>query len=134
MNAEPAVFIVDDDPAVLRGLSRLLRLVKFTVVTFGSAQEFLERHDPSAPGCLVLDMTMPGLSGLELQEALTTKDSSIPIIFLTSNGDVPKKVQAMKQGAFDFLTKPVNDDVLIRAVHGALEKDRIERQARERTE
>ncbi|HYV04869.1 MAG TPA: response regulator [Blastocatellia bacterium] len=130
MNAVPAVFIVDDDPAVLKGLSRLLRLVQFTVVTFGSAQEFLEQHDPSAPGCLVLDMTMPGLSGLELQEALTTKDSSIPIIFLTGNGDVRKKVQAMKHGAFDFLTKPVNDDDLIRAVHGALEKDRIARQAR----
>ena len=130
-DAVPSVFVVDDDPAVLKSLSRLLRSVQLTVVTFGSPQEFLERHDPYARGCLVLDMEMPGFNGLELQEALTTQDSAIPIIFLTGQGDVPMSVQAMKHGAFDFLTKPVNDDDLIKAVHAALEKDRIERQARD---
>jgi FixJ family two-component response regulator len=129
--AKPTVFIVDDDPAVLKSLSRLLHSAQFTVVTFGSPQEFLERHDTRAPGCLVLDMAMPGLNGLELQETLTRKDSAIPIIFLTGHGDIPTSVRAMKHGAFDFLTKPVNDDDLIKAVHAALEKNRIARQSRD---
>ena len=130
-NAVPTVFIVDDDPAVLKSLSRLLRAAQLSVVTFGSAQEFLEQHDTRAPGCLVLDMAMPGLNGLELQDALATKGSTVPIIFLTGHGDVPMSVQAMKRGAFDFLTKPVNDDDLIKAVHAALEKNRIARQSRD---
>jgi RNA polymerase sigma factor (sigma-70 family) len=129
-DAVPTVFVVDDDPAVLKGLSRLLRAARLDVATFNSPQEFLERHDPNAPGCLVLDLSMPGLNGLELQEALTTKGSSIPIIFLTGHGDVPTSVKAMKLGALDFLTKPVNDDDLIKAVHDAIEQDRIARQAR----
>jgi FixJ family two-component response regulator len=133
-NAVPTVFIVDDDPAVLKSLSRLLRSVEFTVVTLGSPQEFLEQHDPHAPGCLVLDVAMPGLNGLELQEALVTKGSAVPIIFLTGHGDIPMSVEAMKRGALDFLTKPVNDDDLIKAVHAALEKDRIARQARNELE
>lgn len=127
--AAPTVFIVDDDPAVLKSLSRLLHSVQLSVVTFGSPEEFLEQHDPREPGCLVLDVSMPGLNGLELQEALTTKGSAVPIIFLTGHGDVPTSVQAMKRGAFDFLTKPVNDDDLINAVHAALEKNRMARQA-----
>lgn len=127
---EPTVFIVDDDPAVLKSLSRLLRASQFTVVTFGSPQEFLERHDPHTPGCLVLDVAMPGLNGLELQEALRAKGSAIPIIFLTGHGDIPMSVQAMKSGALDFLTKPVHDKDLVKAVEAALEKDRIERQSR----
>jgi FixJ family two-component response regulator len=127
---EPTVFIVDDDPAVLKSLSRLLRAIQFTVVTFGSPQEFLERHDPHSPGCLVLDVAMPGLNGLELQEALRVKGSAIPIIFLTGHGDIPMSVQAMKRGALDFLTKPVHDKDLLKAVEAALEKDRIERQSR----
>ena len=127
---EPTVFIVDDDPAVLKSLSRLLRASQFNVVTFGSPQEFLERHDPHTPGCLVLDVAMPGLNGLELQEALTAKGSAIPIIFLTGHGDIPMSVQAMKGGALDFLTKPVHDKDLLKAVEAALEKDRIERQSR----
>jgi FixJ family two-component response regulator len=128
--AEPTVFIVDDDPAVLKSLSRLLRASQVNVVTFGSPQEFLERHDPHSPGCLVLDLAMPGLNGLELQEALTAKGSPIPIIFLTGHGDIPMSVQAMKRGALDFLTKPVQDKDLLKAVETALEKDRIERQSR----
>jgi FixJ family two-component response regulator len=129
--AVPTVFIVDDDPAVLKGLSRLLRSVEFNVVTVGSPEEFLAQHDPCAPGCLILDVAMPGLNGLELQEALTQKASSIPIIFVTGHGDIPMGVQAMKRGALDFLTKPVSDDDLIKAVHAALEKDRIAWQARD---
>jgi len=128
--AEPTVFIVDDDPAVLKSLSRLLRASQFNVVTFGSPQEFLERYDPHTPGCLVLDVAMPGLNGLELQEALKVKGSAIPIIFLTGHGDIPMSVQAIKGGALDFLTKPVHDKDLLKAVGAALEKDRIERQSR----
>jgi FixJ family two-component response regulator len=108
----------------------LLHASQFNVVTFGSPQEFLERHDPHTPGCLVLDVAMPGLNGLELQEALTVKGSAIPIIFLTGHGDIPMSVQAMKGGALDFLTKPVHDEDLLKAVEAALEKDRIERQSR----
>jgi len=129
-DVEPTVFIVDDDPAVLKSLSRLLRATRFTVVTFGSPQEFLEQHNPHIPGCLVLDVAMPGLNGLELQEALRVKGSAIPIIFLTGHGDIPMSVQAMKGGALDFLTKPVRDEDLLKAVEAALEKDRIERQSR----
>jgi FixJ family two-component response regulator len=132
--AAPTVFIVDDDPAVLKSLSRLLRSVEFNVTTVGSPEEFLAQHDPRAPGCLILDVAMPGLNGLELQEALTQKASSIPIIFVTGHGDIPMGVQAMKRGALDFLTKPVSDDDLIKAVQAALEKDRIARQARNEVE
>jgi FixJ family two-component response regulator len=126
----PTVFVVDDDPAVLKSLSRLLRSARLNAATFGSPQEFFERHDPRAPGCLALDVAMPGLNGLELQEALAAKGSAIPIIFLTGHGDIPMSVQAMKRGALDFLTKPVNDDDLLKAVDAAIQKDRIYRQTR----
>jgi FixJ family two-component response regulator len=129
-HAGPTVFVVDDDPAVLKSLSRLLRSARLEVAAFSSPREFLERHDPRAPGCLVLDVAMPGLNGLELQEALTTKGSELPIIFLTGHGDIPMSVQAMKRGALDFLTKPVNDEDLLKAVHVAIEKDRLQRQTR----
>jgi len=129
-NVVPTVFVVDDDPAVLKGIARLLRAARFEVTTFNSPQEFLERHDPNAPGCLVLDVAMPGLNGLELQEALKTKGTVIPIIFLTGHGDVPTSVQAMKRGASDFLTKPVNDEDLIKAVHAAIELDHKARHAK----
>jgi FixJ family two-component response regulator len=129
MTPPPAVFIVDDDSAVLKSLARLLRSARLNVMAFGSPQEFLERHDPRAPGCLVLDLAMPGLNGLELQAALTVKGSAIPIIFLTGHGDIPTSVQAMKRGALDFLTKPVNDGDLLKAVQVAIEKDRIARLA-----
>jgi len=126
----PTVFVVDDDPAVLKSLSRLLRSARLDVATFSSPREFLERHDRCAPGCLVLDVAMPGLNGLELQEALAAKGSELPIIFLTGHGDIPMSVQAMKRGALDFLTKPVNDEDLLKAVHVAIEKDRLQRQTR----
>jgi FixJ family two-component response regulator len=128
--AGPTVFIVDDDPAVLKSLSRVLRSAGLAVTTFSSPSDFLEQHDPRAAGCVVLDVAMPGLNGLELQQALTAKGSAIPIIFLTGRGDIPMSVQAMKGGAVDFLTKPVHDEDLLKAVHIALEEDRIERQRR----
>jgi FixJ family two-component response regulator len=121
---------VDDDAAVLKSLTRLLRSARLKVLAFGSPQEFLERHDPHAPGCLVLDLAMPGWNGLELQAALAAKGSAIPIIFLTGHGDIPTSVQAMKRGALDFLTKPVNDADLLQAVQAAIEKDRTARRAR----
>jgi FixJ family two-component response regulator len=126
----PIVFLVDDDPAVLKGLSRLLRSAGLAVETFLSSQDFLNHCLPHTPGCLVLDVAMPGLNGLELQTALMAKGSAIPIIFLTGHGDIPMSVQAMKRGAADFLTKPVNDDDLLKAVRAAIDKDRIARRAR----
>jgi len=122
------VFMVDDDPAVLISLSRLLRSAGLTVENFGSPQEFLDQHDPHAPGCLVLDVAMPGLNGLELQEALTKMGSTIPIIFLTGHGTVPASVKAMKGGALDFLSKPVDEKDLLAAIHIAIEKDGLARQ------
>jgi len=127
---KPTVFIVDDDPAVLKGLSRLLKSAGLGVKTFPSSQDFLNYFIPNTPGCLVLDVAMPGLNGLELQKTLATKGSAIPIIFLTGHGDIPMSVRAMKGGALDFLTKPVNDDDLLKAVHLALEKDRSALRAR----
>jgi FixJ family two-component response regulator len=126
----PTVFIVDDDPAVLKSLSRLLRAARLAVVTFPSPQDFLARHDPGLPGCLVLDVAMPGLNGLELQQALIAGGHELPIVFLTGHGDIPMSVQAMKRGAVDFLTKPVNDDDLLKAIHAAFEQDRLQRQVR----
>jgi len=127
---EPTVFVVDDEPAVLKGLARLLRSARLSVAAFGSPQEFLAQHDPHAPGCLVLDIAMPGLNGLELQQTLVASGHALPIVFLTGQGDIPTSVQAMKRGAVDFLTKPVNDDDLLKAIRNAIEKDRVQRQMR----
>jgi FixJ family two-component response regulator len=124
------VFIVDDDPSVLIALARLLRSAGLNTTTFTSAQEFLDLHDQNASGCLVLDVEMPSMNGLELQLALATQGNELPIIFLTGNGDIPMSVRAIKQGAIDFLTKPINDSDLIAAIHEAIGKDRIARQAR----
>ncbi len=126
----PTIFIVDDDPSVLKALARLLRSAGLSASTFTSPQEFLDHHDQNAPGCLVLDVAMPGINGLELQLALAAQGSRLPVIFLTGNGDIPMSVRAIKQGAVDFLTKPVNDSDLIAAIHDAIEKDRVARQAR----
>lgn len=130
MLAPPTIFIVDDDAAVLRSLSRLLRSARLACATFSSPREFLDGHDPAAPGCLVLDVAMPGLNGLELQQALITRGHELPIIFLTGHGDIPMSVQAMKRGAVDFLTKPVHDDTLLAAIRAAIERDRVQRQKR----
>ena len=128
----PTVFIVDDDPSVLKALARLLRSAGLNAITFTSPQEFLDHHDQNAPDCLVLDVAMPHINGLELQQALVAQGSELPVIFLTGHGDIPMSVRAIKQGAVDFLTKPVHDSDLIEAIHDAIEKDRIARQTREK--
>jgi FixJ family two-component response regulator len=126
----PTVFVVDDDPSVLRALSRLLKSADYEVRGFPSAQAFLDEHDPEIPGCAILDIEMAGLSGLELQNALVESNCGRPVLFLTGHADVPRSVKAMKSGAIDFLTKPVEDKVLLEAVRDAIEKDRIARSAR----
>ena len=126
----PIVFIVDDDPSILKALARLMRSAGLTAALFATPQEFLDRHDKNAPGCLVLDVAMPRISGLELQHALVAMGSELPVIFLTGNGDIPMSVRAIKQGAIDFLTKPVNDSDLILAIHDAIEKNKIVREVR----
>jgi FixJ family two-component response regulator len=123
----PTVFVVDDDAAVRKAVSRLLRSAGIAVAVFASAREFLAQYDPGTPGCLVLDIAMPNLTGLQLQTTLGKKSSILPIIFLTGHGDVSKSVQAMKGGAFDFLTKPVNAKNLLPAIHAAIEKDAVAR-------
>jgi FixJ family two-component response regulator len=122
--SSPIVFVVDDYAPGRRSISRLLRAAGFVVATFASAQDFLAQYDPDVCGCLVLDLAMPAVSGLELQSLLADKGSLLPIIFLTAHGDIAKSVQAMKRGASDFLTKPVNDEDLLAAVRVAIEKDR----------
>lgn len=117
------IFIVDDDPSVLKGLKRLFKSKGYDVGTFASAQNFL-RSNPSrkGPACLVLDMKMPGLSGLEMQEKLDQGEYDVPIVFLTGHGDIPMSVRAMKKGAIDFLSKPVDESDLLVAVEEALQK------------
>jgi len=129
---DPTVFVVDDYTPGRKSISRLLHAAGFVVAAFASAQEFLAQYDPAARGCLVLDLAMPDVSGLELQSILAEKGSFLPIVFLTAHGDVSTSVQAMKHGAVDFLTKPVNDEDLLAAVRVAMEKDRVLR--REQTE
>jgi FixJ family two-component response regulator len=130
----PWVYVVDDDPDVLKAIERLLESAGLNVATFPSPQLFLERYDRNAPGCLVLDLALPGLNGLELQRLLEQETSFLPIVFLTGHGDIAASVQAMKHGAADFLTKPVDDAVLIAAVQEALirgqavHRERAERQ------
>lgn len=127
---EATVFLVDDDPSVLKALARLLRSADLRVATFTSAQTFLEGEHASAPGCLVLDVAMPGFDGLALQQALALSNSLLPIIFLTAHGDIAMGVQAMKLGAADFLTKPVDGARLLDTVRAALEKNRRACEAR----
>lgn len=117
------VYLVDDDAGVRKALSRLLRAKGYEVQSHESAQQFLERHDPAAPGCAVLDVAMPGLDGLALQQALTTGGSHRPVIFITGNGDIPTSVRAMKAGALDFLTKPVREKDLLDAIQRAEARD-----------
>jgi len=123
----PTVFVVDDYAPLRSAISRLLRAAGFAVAAFASPEKFLAQYDPHTPGCLVLDLDMPAVHGLELQRILATKGSVLPIIFLTGHGDIPKSVQAMKRGARDFLTKPVNDKDLLAAVRVAIERDALAR-------
>jgi FixJ family two-component response regulator len=124
-SSEATVFVVDDELSVRQYLARILRAAGLNVATFDSAQAFLEQYAPRAPWCLVLDLAMPGLNGLELPETLAARGSLLPIIFLTGQGDLPSGVKAMKRGAVDFLSKPVDADDLIQAVRTGIEKDRI---------
>ena len=130
----PTIFVVDDDPAVLKSLGRLLRSAGLHVETCNSPQDFLARHNPALPGCLVLDVAMPGLNGLEVQQALAAIGDERPIVFLTGHGDIPTSVEAMKRGAVDFLTKPVNAVDLLRAIHSAIVKDSVRRLERDEVE
>jgi FixJ family two-component response regulator len=126
----PTVFLVDDEPEVLKAVARLLRAEGIPVSAFSSPREFLDQVDPDAPGCLVLDMSMPGVSGLEVQRELEARGCHLPVIFLTGRADVPDTVRAMKGGASDFLTKPVEDEELLGAVRRAIEKDAVLRRER----
>ena len=123
----PAVFIVDDDEAVRNALRLLLRSVGLAATALPNAQQFLQTYDPHQPGCLVLDVRMPGMSGLELQQQLNLRGAMLPVIFITGHGDIPMAVDAMQQGAFDFLQKPFRDQDLIDRIQRALERDRANR-------
>ena len=129
--APPTVFVVDDDESVRGSLRFLLRSAGLESRAFGSAAEFLAAYDPAQPGCLVLDVRMPGMSGLELQQELNLRGAVIPVIFITGHGDIPMAVEAMQHGAHDFLQKPFRDEDLIERVRGALAKDAKARAALE---
>ena len=120
----PVVFIVDDDISVRESLELLIKSAGLTPQLFGSAHEFLSHPRPAVPSCLVLDITLPGLSGLELQKQLAER-TDMPIIFMTGHGDIPMSVQAMKAGAVEFLTKPFKEDVLLEAIRGAIDRSRV---------
>jgi FixJ family two-component response regulator len=122
------VFVIDDDASMRNALRSLIRSVGLNVELFGSAQEFLQRRPPNAPSCLVLDIRLPGISGLDFQRKLAETNISIPIIFITGHGDIPMSVRAMKAGAVEFLTKPFRDQDLLDAIHIALERNRTSSQ------
>jgi FixJ family two-component response regulator len=126
-NATPIVFVVDDDAAIRETLSSLFRSVDLRVIVFGSAHEFMQGKFPDAVSCLVLDIRLPGVSGLDFQDALAKADIHVPIIFMTGHGDIPMTVKAMKAGAVDFLAKPFRDQDMLDAVNRALERDRQRR-------
>ncbi len=125
---DAVIAIVDDDPSVREGLSSLIRSVGLQVESFESAQEFLARPGAEAPSCLVLDLQLPGLSGLDLQKRMAEVGLEIPIVFLTGHGNIPTSVQAMKAGAVEFLTKPFDEQDLLQAIQEAIERDRRTRQ------
>lgn len=125
---DAVIAIVDDDPSAREGLSSLIRSAGLQIETFATAQEFLARPGPEAPSCLVLDLQLPGLSGLDLQKRMAEVGLEIPIVFLTGHGNIPASVQAMKAGAVEFLTKPFDDGELLQAIHEAVQRDRHSRQ------
>ena len=130
--APPTVFVVDDDESVRGSLRFLLRSAGLEGRAFGSAREFLATYDPAQPGCLVLDVRMPGMSGFELQQELNLRGAIVPVIFITGHGDIPMAVEAMQHGAHDFLQKPFRDEDLIERVRRALEQDARTRAALEK--
>ena len=124
------VFVIDDDAAVRAAIKRLLMAVGLSVETFGSGREFLESKLPDVPGCVVLDVRLPGHSGLDLQREFSEQDIHLPIVFITGHGDIPMSVQAMKAGAVEFLTKPFRDQDLLDAIGQAIDRDRAARKQR----
>jgi FixJ family two-component response regulator len=126
----PTVFVIDDDAAVRAAIQGLLKSVGLRSESFGTAQEFLRSKRPDGPSCLVLDVRLPGINGLDFQRELANTGVQIPIIFITGHGDIPMSVKAMKSGAVEFLTKPFRDQDLLDAIHQALDRDRVSRQQR----
>jgi FixJ family two-component response regulator len=127
---QPIVFVVDDDPSVRKSLRRLLAVCGFRVETFSTAREFLQTCRDNVYGCLILDINLPGLNGLELQRTMAEEGLSLPIIFITGHGDIPMSVQAIRAGAVDFLPKPFTDQSLLTAIEQALDKSRCDNAAR----
>lgn len=123
MKTKGTVFLVDDDPSVRKGVSRLLSTAGYAVEVFASADAFLEQHCHEGPGCLILDVQLPGIDGLTLQEQLAHREDALPILFISGHGDIPMSVRAMKAGALDFLPKPFDADALLKVVGAAVEKD-----------
>lgn len=123
----PTVFVVDDDPSVRASIQGLLKSASLRSECFGSAEEFLRNNRPEGPSCLVLDVSLPGVNGLDFQRQLADAEIKIPIIFVTGHGDIPMTVKAMKSGAVEFLTKPFEDKDLLNAIHQALDRDRVSR-------
>jgi FixJ family two-component response regulator len=128
VSVEPTVFVIDDDKAVRLAIKNVLESVGLRAEAFASPREFLKSEGADAPGCLVLDVRLPGASGLEFQNELAAAKVEIPIIFITGHGDIPMSVQAMKAGAVDFLAKPFRDQDLLDAVHRGMERDRLRRE------
>jgi two-component system response regulator FixJ len=129
MPSDPTVFVVDDDPAVRDSLRWLLQSVGLPVKTHATAEEFLASYDPSAPGCLVLDLRMPGMGGLNLQEELAARRMTLPVIMITGHAEVPAAVRAMKTGAIDFIEKPFSDELLLDRIRRAIQADLQAREA-----
>jgi len=127
--SEPTVFILDDDEPVREGFAELVRTIRLKAETFATAHEFLESYDASRPGCLLLDVRLPGMSGLRLQDELLARHSILPIIFISGHADLPMAVEAMKKGAYDFLEKPVGDQTLLDRINAALTEDQRRRKA-----
>lgn len=127
-DAAPIVLVIDDDPAIRESMHRLLRSVGLDAHLFASIPDFLESDPPKGPACLVLDVRLPGQSGLDLQRELAAADNPIPIIFITAHGDIPMSVQAMKGGAIEFLTKPFREQALLDAIRVGLDRDRLRRE------
>ena len=124
---KPVTFVIDDDELVRESVSDLLRSVGLAVQAYGSAQEFLDSKRPDAPGCIVLDVRLPGASGLEFQRTLATSSIELPVIFITGHGDISMSVRAIKSGAIEFLTKPLREQELLDAVQAGIERDRVRR-------
>jgi FixJ family two-component response regulator len=131
-DAQPLVYLIDDDPRLVKALGRLLVAAGHRVEGYGSAEAFLQGHDPGASGCAIIDLGLPGMDGFELQASLAAGPVARPVIFLTGHGDIPSSVRAMKAGATDFLTKPVDAVELLAAVAGAIERDAAAREERAR--